>query len=113
MRKRFTWKCDVCHYRTLSSVYLSLFLDISAPPPDPRCPLVKEMLPHIYTTYVSGILGLVGDRVVDPKKDNLQLKTLTSGGKYSVSKYTEASTVQIYKIVSCRPGMESITLESN
>ena len=46
-----------------------------------------------------------GDRVVDAKED-IQLKTLTSGGKYSVSKYTEASTVQIhvYKIVSCRHG---------
>ena len=34
----------------------------------------------------------------------IQLKTLTVGGKYSVSKYTAASTVQIYKIVSCRSG---------
>ena len=39
--------------------------------------------------------------VVDAKEDNIQLKTLTTGGKYSVSKYTEASTVQIiYNIVS-------------
>ena len=38
-----------------------------------------------------------GGRVVDVKEDNIQLKILTSGGKYFVSKYTEASTVQIYK----------------
>ena len=44
------------------------------------------------------------NRVVDAKEDNIQLKILTSGGKYSVSKYTEASTVQIYKIVSYRRG---------
>ena len=86
--------------RTLNSVYLSLFLD--TPPPNPRCPLIKEMSPHIYTTYVSGTLGLGGNRIVDAKKDTMQLKTLTSGGKYSVSKYTEASAVQIYKFVSCR-----------
>ena len=30
------------------------------------------------------------------KEDNIQLKTLTPGGKYSVSIYTEASTVQVY-----------------
>ena len=60
---------------------------------------------YIYTTYVSGILGLGGNRVVDAKEDNIQqMKTLISGGKYSVSKYTEASTVQIYKIVSGRRG---------
>ena len=64
-------------------------------------------------TYVHNIckwhLGSgVGDRVVDAKKDNMQLKTLTSGGKYSVSIYTEASTVQIYKIVSCRRGGTTI-----
>ena len=48
--------------------------------------------------------GRWGDRVVDAKEDNIQLKTLTSGGKYLVSTYTEASTVQIYKIVCCRRG---------
>ena len=53
---------------------------------------------------LSGIIGLEGNRVVEAKEDNIQLKTLTSGGKYSVSKYTEASTIQIYKIVSCRRG---------
>ena len=37
-----------------------------------------------------------GNRVVDAKEDYIQLKPLTSGGKYSVSKYTEVSTVQIY-----------------
>ena len=89
--------------RMLNSEYISLFLDMF-PPLDPRCPLVNEMSPHIYTTYVNGILGLGGNRVVDTKEDNIQLKTLTSGGKYSVSKYTEASTIQIYKIVSCRIG---------
>ena len=89
--------------RTLNSMYLSLCLDMFPHPNlDPRCPLVNEMSPHIYTIYVSGILGLGGNRVVDAKEDNIQLKTLTSGGKYSVSKYTEASIVQIYKMVSCR-----------
>ena len=90
--------------RTLNFVYISLFLDMLLPPPDPRCPLVNEMSPHMYTTYVNGILGLGGNRVADAKEDNLQLKTLTSGGKYSVSKYTEVSTVQVYKIISCRRG---------
>ena len=77
--------------RTLNSVYLSLFLDMSPSRPDPRCPLVNEMSQHIYTTYVSGILGLGGGggvRVVDAKEDNIQLRTLTL----------------IYKIVSCRRG---------
>ena len=55
------------------------------------------MSSDIYTTYVSGILGLGGDRVVDAKEDNMQLKTLISVGKYSVSKYTETSTVQLIK----------------
>ena len=63
------------------------------------------MSQHIYTTYVlvNGILGLCfeggwggGDRVVEAKEDSIQLKTLTSGAKYSISKYIEASTVQIY-----------------
>ena len=90
--------------RMLNSIYLSLYLDMPALPPlDPRCPLVNEMSPHIYTTYVSGMLGRARggggvDRVADAKEDNLQLKTLTSGGKYSVSTYIEASTVQIYVI---------------
>ena len=66
--------------RTLKSVYLSLFLDMSSPL-DPRCPLDNGMLSHIYTTSVSGILGLGGNRVVDVKEDNMQLKTFTSGGK--------------------------------
>ena len=78
------------------------------PPLDPRCPLVNKMSLHIYTTYVCGILGLGENRVVEVKEDNIQLKTLTSGGKYSVSKYTEASTVQIYKIVSCMRGWTTI-----
>ena len=38
---------------------------------------------------------------------NIQLKTLTSGGKYSVS-ISEASTVQIYKMVSCWLGWLTI-----
>ena len=75
------------------------------------------MPPHIYTTYVSGILGLVGggggawDSVVDAKKDNMQLKNLTLGGKYSISKYNEASTVHIYiykNIVTYRRGWTTI-----
>ena len=41
-------------------------------------------------------------------KTTYNWKTLTSGGKYSVSKYTEASTVQIYKIVSCGRGWTTI-----
>ena len=89
--------------KTLNSVYISLFLDMfprtplppPPPHPDPRYPLVNEMSPHIYTTYANGILGLGEKQVVDAKEDNIQLKTLTSGGKYSVSKYTAASTVQI------------------
>ena len=35
-------------------------------------------------------MGGGGCRVVDAKEDNIQMKTLTSGSKYSVSKYTEA-----------------------
>ena len=92
--------------RMFNFMYLSLFLDMF-PPLDPRCPLVNKMSPHIYTTYISGIFSLGGgggNRVVDAKEDNIQLKTLTSGGKYSVLKYTAASTVQIYKILSCRRG---------
>ena len=50
--------------KTLNSVCLSLFLDMFPPPPtlDPRWPFVNEMSPHIYTTYVSGILGLGGEQ---------------------------------------------------
>ena len=101
---------EICMEMWSVSLECFLFLDmhpLTFPPPphtDPRCPLVNEMSSHIYTTYVSCILGLVGNRVVD----NIQLKTLTSGGKYSVSKYTEASTVQINKIVSCRRGWTTI-----
>ena len=51
---------------------------------------------HIYTTYVNGIFGLGGNRVVDAKEDNMQLKTLTSGGKYSVLKYMRH---QLYKCI--------------
>ena len=97
---------------TLNSVYLRLFVGMPAPAPppsplDPRFPLVNEMSPHIYTTHVSGILGVGGNRVVDAE-DNIQLKNLTSGGNYSVSKYTEASSVQIYKMVSCMRGWTTI-----
>ena len=45
--------------RKLNSVFLNLFLDMFLPL-DPKCPLVNEMLSHIYTKYVSGILGLGG-----------------------------------------------------
>ena len=44
--------------RTLFFVYLSLFLDRF--PLDPRCLLANELSQHIYKTYVSDILGLVG-----------------------------------------------------
>ena len=44
-------------------------------------------------------MGLGGNRVVEAKEDKIQLGTLTSGAKYSVLKYTEASTEQIYKII--------------
>ena len=90
--------------RMLNSVYLSLFLDMF--PLRPNCPLVNEMSLHIYTTHVSGILGLGGNRVVDVKEDNIQLKTFNIRWQiqYSVSKYTETSTVQIhvYQMVSWR-----------
>ena len=47
--------------RTLNSVYMF--------PLHPRC-LVNEMSPHIYTTYVNGILGRGGGGVglLTPKK---------------------------------------------
>ena len=65
-------------------------------PLDPRCHLANAENVAIYTTHVS--------RVVEAKEDNMQLKTLTSGAKYSVLRYTKASTVQIYKAVSCMRG---------
>ena len=71
-------------------MYLSLFLDF------PRCSIAT----YIYKWH----LGSEGNRVVQAKEDGIQLKTLTSGAKYSVLKYTNASTVQIYEIVSCRRG---------
>ena len=85
--------------RTLNSVYLSLFLDMSPHTLDPRCPLVNKMSLHIYTCkwHLGSGVGGGGNRVVEVKQDNIQLKTLTSGSKYTVSKYTVASTVQILK----------------
>ena len=88
--------------RTPKSVYISLFLYMSPPPPPP--PVTKPKMSfgqRNVATYIHNIckwqLGSRGRgggrRVVDAKEDNIQLKTLTSGGKYSVSKYTEASTV--------------------
>ena len=82
-------KFNFLSLRMLNSVCLSLFLDVfhHPPPPDSRWPFVNKMSAHIYTTYVSGILGQVGggagrgrgrDRVVDAKEDNFQLKTLSS-----------------------------------
>ena len=49
-------------------------------------------------------LSLVG-RFVEAKENNIQLKTLTSGAIYSAFKYTEASTVYIYKIVNTVVGV--------
>ena len=65
------------------------------------------MLHHVYATYVSWIWGLEGKRVFETQEDNIQVKTLA---KYSVLKYTEASTIQIYKIVGCKRGLTTIYL---
>ena len=73
-----------------------LFLDMF-PTLDPRCPLVNEMLLHKYTTYVSGILGLGEEQGCRRQRRQHATENLTSGGKYSVSKYTEASALQIYR----------------
>ena len=52
-------------------------------------------------TYIHNICKwhLEENRVVEAEEDNTKLTTLISGAKYSVLKYTEASTVQIHKIV--------------
>ena len=57
----------------------------------------RNVATYIHNIYYKWHLGSWGAHVVDAKEDNIQLKTLTSGGKYSVLKYTEASTVQIYE----------------
>ena len=89
--------------RTLNSVYVSLYLDMF--PPRPKMSFGQRNVAIYIHNIRKWDLGLGGNRVVDAKEDNIQLKTLTSGGKYSVSTYTEASTVQIYKIViRCRRG---------
>ena len=103
----------MCVIRTLNSMYLSLFLDMFPPPR-----LKMSFGQWNVTTYIHKIckwhLGSGGEgwgvenRVINAKEDNIQLKTLTSGGKYSVLKYTKASTVQIYKMVSCRRGWTTI-----
>ena len=89
--------------RMLNSVYLSLFLDMF--PPRPKMSFgQRNVVTYIHNICKWDLGSRGGNSVVDTKEDNIQLKTLTSGGKYSVSKYTEASAVQIYKIVSCRHG---------
>ena len=66
--------------RTLNSVYLSLFLDMP-PPPIPKMSFGQQNVITYVHNSVSGILGLGGNRVVEVKEDNIQLKTLTSGGQ--------------------------------
>ena len=102
--------------RMLNSVYISLFLDMFPPPPpplNPRCPLVNEMSPHIYTSYVNGIFGLGGgggEQGCWHQRRQHTTENFNIRCKYSVSKYTKASTVQIYKIVSYRRGWTTIYL---
>ena len=93
--------------RTLNSVFLSsLFLDML--PPRLKMSFGQRNIAIYIHKICKWHLGSRGNRVVDAKEDNIQLKTLTLHGKYSVSKYTEASTVQIYKIVSCGRGWTPI-----
>ena len=86
----------ICANRTLNFVYLSLFLDMfPIPTPRPKMSFGQRNV----ATYIHNLckrhLGSRGE---------LGCRTLTSGAKYLVLKYTEASTVQIYKTVSCRHG---------
>ena len=54
--------------KTLNFVYITSFLDML--PLDPRCPLANRMSQNIYTTYVSGLLGLM--RVTGTGLSNLK-----------------------------------------
>ena len=88
--------------RTLNFVYLSLFLDMF-PQLEPRGPLANEMSQHIYTTYVSGILGLGGEQGCRSQRRQNTTENFNIGCQI-VLKYTQASIVYIYKIISCRRG---------
>ena len=59
-------------------------------------------------TYIRNICKwhLGGEQ--DCRRQRRQYTSENLGGKYSVSKYTEASPVQIYKLVSCRRGRTTI-----
>ena len=48
------------------------------------------------------------NRVDKAKEDGIQIATLATGAKQSVLRYTEASIVQMYKIVACKCGLATI-----
>ena len=75
-----------------------ILAQICSPPLDPRCrPLVNEMSPHIYTTYVSGILGLGGEQGYRQRRQHTT-ENFNIRWQIPVSKYTEAPTVQTNNI---------------
>ena len=52
-------------------------------PLDPRCHLDNKMSLHMYTTYVKGVVGLGGSRVVQAKEDIRHLTNVSHFAKWS------------------------------
>ena len=97
--------------KTLNSVCLSLFLDMFPPSPHPRPKMTfcqRNVATYIHNICKWHLGSRWGTGLSMPKKATYNWKLYHLGGKYSVSKYTEASTVQIYKMVSCRRGWITI-----
>ena len=60
-------------------------------PLHPRCPVDSEMLLHTYTTYVKGVVGLVGGgRAVQANEDTRQLTIIS---QFAYDRFYCTSTV--------------------
>ena len=100
--------------RMLNSVYISLFLDMFPPPPSkPKMFFGQWNVAtyiHIICKSHLGSRGGGGEQGCWHQRRQHTTENFNIRCKYSVSKYTEASTVQIYKIVSYRRGWTTIYL---
>ena len=82
------------------------------PPPTPldlRYPLANKIKKYRYTPYVSGKWGLVGKQGCGSCRSQYPTENFKTRRKIISLKYTETSTVQMYKIIvnTSRSGVDA------